>query len=301
MTDRSLMVVEPAGMVATAAEIRANVNLIQEVMKAVMRDGTHFGTIPGTPKPTLYKPGSEKILSTFRIAIEPVVEDLSTADAARFRVLTRATAQSSGVFLGAGVGECSSDEEKYRWRGIVHQKEWDATPEDRRRVKFTRDGKEIRQIRTHPADVANTVLKMAKKRSQIDVTLTVTAASDIFTQDIEDLPEELQHAALEGDAPTRPTTQAPQRRSQGRNGGSKPAEKLLVSNVKPCKWVKKDGSEGIFYALTFSDGREAATFSESIANLAGECCSDEIPVEVVIVDGNKPGTFKVEELRKVAA
>ena len=36
------------------------------------------------------------------------------------------------------------------------------------------------------ADVYNTVLKMAKKRALVDATLTATAASDIFTQDVED-------------------------------------------------------------------------------------------------------------------
>ena len=41
------------------------------------------------------------------------------------------------------------------------------------------------------ADVWNTVKKMAKKRAHVDVTLTVTAASDIFTQDIEDMDETL--------------------------------------------------------------------------------------------------------------
>ena len=32
---------------------------------------------------------------------------------------------------------------------------------------------------------------MAKKRALVDAVLTVTAASDIFTQDIEDIPEEI--------------------------------------------------------------------------------------------------------------
>jgi hypothetical protein len=32
---------------------------------------------------------------------------------------------------------------------------------------------------------------MAKKRAMVDATLTVTAASDIFTQDVEDMPEEI--------------------------------------------------------------------------------------------------------------
>jgi hypothetical protein len=38
------------------------------------------------------------------------------------------------------------------------------------------------------ADMYNTVLKMAKKRSIVDATITATAASDIFTQDLDDDP-----------------------------------------------------------------------------------------------------------------
>jgi hypothetical protein len=95
--------------------------------------------------------------------------------------------------LGVGVGECSSDEEKYRWRRAVNQAEWNETAEDRRRKKWKRGGRsgdyqEI-QVRTNPADIANTVLKMSKKRAMVDGVLTVTAASDIFSQDLEDIEE----------------------------------------------------------------------------------------------------------------
>ena len=38
-----------------------------------------------------------------------------------------------------------------------------------------------------PYTLANTVLKMAKKRAQIDAVLTVASLSEIFTQDMEDL------------------------------------------------------------------------------------------------------------------
>jgi len=56
----------------TAKEVRAQVNLVQEVMKAVMQNGTHYGKIPGCgDKPTLLKPGAEKLASTFRLAINP--------------------------------------------------------------------------------------------------------------------------------------------------------------------------------------------------------------------------------------
>jgi hypothetical protein len=183
----------------TAKDIRAQVNLIQEVMKAVMKKDTHYGTIPGCDKPTLYKAGSEILLTTFKISIDPVVEELSTMDETRYRVLTRGYYRD-GTLIGTGVGECSSNEEKYKWRKSVCDEEFNATPEDRRREKWFKgkydpqtrtvgESYKVKQVRTEIADVANTVLKMAKKRSQIDLTLTATAASDIFTQDIEDMPE----------------------------------------------------------------------------------------------------------------
>jgi len=178
---------------ASADEIRANVNLIQEVMRSVMQPNIHYGIIKGCKEPSLYKPGSEKIMATFRLAADPIVEDLCTDDAARFRVTVRLTSPS-GVFVGAGIGECSSDEDKYRWKACYIQEEFDDTPENKRRFKWSKykgeEAKKAKQIRTNPADLSNTILKMAKKRAQVDAVLTATAASDIFTQDIEDLPKE---------------------------------------------------------------------------------------------------------------
>lgn len=179
----------------TKDQVVAQKRLIQEVMAAVMKDGVHYGVIPGCKQPSLYKAGSEAVLTTFRIAVNPIVEDLSTRDCYRYRVTCQGILPS-GEIVGSGIGECSTDEEKYHWRGAVNDKEFDATPEDRRRIKYSRpsnynkDG-ETKQVRTNPSDLANTALKMAKKRAQIDLTLTATGASDVFAQDLEDLPEEV--------------------------------------------------------------------------------------------------------------
>lgn len=181
-------------------EMKEQVRILDELLKHIMIKDTHYGTIPGTQKPTLYKPGSEKILSTFRIAATPgEVTDLSTDDEVRYRVRVDATAQADGTFLGSGIGECSSDEEKYKWRKPVCNEEFDETAIDRRREVWKKyEGKPYKQkqVRTNPKDVANTVLKMAKKRGQIDMTLTVTAASDVFDQDLEDLPPEIQEGVV---------------------------------------------------------------------------------------------------------
>lgn len=177
----------------TAADVRAAVNLMQDVMLEVMKDGVHYGTIPGTKSKSLYKAGAEKLMATFRLAAKPEVTDLSADGEIAYRV-TLNLLSASGSFVGAGIGECSSAEDKYSWRAAVCEEEWDSTPENRRRVKFARWKDRIekkKQVRTNPADVANTILKMAKKRAQVDAVITATAASDIFTQDIEDLPEEV--------------------------------------------------------------------------------------------------------------
>ena len=57
----------------------------------------------------------------------------------------------------------------------------------------------------NPADHYNTVLKMAKKRALVDAVLTTTAASDIFSQDLEELNASL--ATLTPPAPAQPPAQ----------------------------------------------------------------------------------------------
>lgn len=178
----------------TSAEIQQQVNAIQHVLRDVMQRDVHYGVISGCKQPSLFKPGAEKIMATFRLAADPDITDLSADDVIRYQVKVRLTSPS-GVFVGAGVGECSSNEEKYRWRRAVCKEEFEDTAPERRREKWKKYGSKPafkeQQVRTEPADLANTILKMAKKRAQVDAVLTATAASDCFTQDVEDLPDEL--------------------------------------------------------------------------------------------------------------
>jgi len=262
----------------TAAQIKAQVNLIQEVMQAVMKKDVHYGVIPGTPKPTLYKPGSEKILSTFRIGVKPVIEDLSTADEVRYRVSAEGFDQQTGALLGAGIGECSSSEEKYKWRRPVCDEEFNEAPEDRKRNVWKRGQSgnyQQKQIRTNPADVANTILKMAKKRAQIDMTLTVTAASDVFDQDLEDMPEELRQAAAE----QKPPLQEPQKKSGNGEKKAEPTptgEKVtaIIENVT-AKEGEKNGKKYKLYTIT-GEGVDYKTFDRTFAERAWEAKSANI-------------------------
>lgn len=252
----------------TAPEIKARTQLIQQVMRAVMKENVHFGQIPGTQKPTLYKAGSEVLLSTFQVAVDPEVEDLSTGDEIRFRVRARGVHQVSGVQVGAGVGEASSNEEKYRWRFAVCQEEFDETPEDRRRTKYkkTSHGVErIQQICTVPADVANTVLKMAKKRAQIDLTLTALAASDCFTQDLEDMPDELRESVTHGDREQprgKPQTAQPRSTNGGRGLATEKQRNLVGMRLDQSGLLEKD-----FFAAMGIDALDQLKFGQVDAAL----------------------------------
>ena len=180
-------------MSSQVAAVRNNINLIQEAMKATMKKDVHFGTIPGCPKPSLYKAGAEVIMALFSLSTDPIVTDLSKDREIRYQVKVNIT-NRDGKFIGSGIGECSSAEEKYMWRSAVCTEEFEATLESMRRIKFKKDRykgtvEQIQQVRVNPGDMANTILKMAKKRALIDAVLTATGASDIFSQDIEDLPE----------------------------------------------------------------------------------------------------------------
>lgn len=230
----------------TAADVRAQVNLMQDVMQQVMHEGTHYGTIPGTKSKSLYKAGAEKLMATFRLAAKPDVCDLSAGGEIAYRVTVNLLS-ANGAFVGAGIGECSSAEDKYSWRAAVCDEEWDDTPESRRRIKYAKWQGRVekkKQVRTNPSDVANTILKMAKKRAQVDAVITATAASDIFTQDIEDLPEEIVAEIVSSNraSPGAAAVQQTIKESPERDAADKEASEVAILGVDAFRkmWASWD-------------------------------------------------------------
>ncbi len=191
------------------------VALIQSAMKAVMHDGEHYGKIPGCgDKPSLLKPGAEKLGLTFRLAprFSGEREPAPLGNGHREYVI-RCELYTIGSerFVGSGLGSCSTLEAKYRYRvgpkkptgTPVPKQYWDLRKTEPGKAQELLGGKGYGvgkddagtwQIVEHgekvehdnPADYYNTILKMAKKRAHVDAVLMATAASDIFTQDIED-------------------------------------------------------------------------------------------------------------------
>ncbi|MFA6093952.1 MAG: hypothetical protein WC986_13520 [Elusimicrobiota bacterium] len=286
MRGENLPEVRPQGLVTEcvpAAEIKARVSLIAECMRSVMIRDVHYGLIPGCgDRPSLLKPGAEKIAVLFQIRVDhEVMYELLTDEEVSYRV--RATAKSrDGAELGCTEGVCSTREKKYRWRAPVHPKEWEAQPEHRRRVFWKKNGDEYIQVRTDPGEMAHTILSMAEKRAFVAVIKLVTGASDIFAQ-AEDAPD---------DEP------APIKQPNSRPQGS-PPEGVSVTGAEVAK--KGEGAKGpwTLYKITLSDGRVASTFSDSVYETAQQAMADALAVEVRMSPGKKEGQLNLDSLELI--
>lgn len=200
-------------MPMTVEAIKAGYDLIKQVQREVMKENVHYGVIPGTDKDTLLKPGAEALLITFNLAADPDVEIVDLGNGHReYRVRARITNRLNGLFLGSGVGSASTMESKYRYRNAGRKcPRCGAEAIIKGKVEYGggwlcwakkggcgakfKDGdraiegqQPARVEYPDPADYYNTCLKMSKKRALVDAALTVTAASDLFTQDVEDMP-----------------------------------------------------------------------------------------------------------------
>ena len=266
------------GAALQTAEVIERTKKIREIMEAVMKPNVHYGIIPGTGKPTMYQPGADVLAVTFRIAVTiPVITDLSTDDEVRYRVTVRGVHQVTQDMLAEGVGSCSSSEEKYRYRRPVCDQEWEETATDRRREKWQKGAKapyQLKQIRTHPVDVENTVLKMATKRAKIAMILNATAASDVFAQDLEDLSEELRES-LTDEQPAAPVPQPKRKEKAAETPAPPPPDPEPTAEVAPTGvvvadlerrrsqatgtnyWIVRDHTGGIYFCPESGEHWEA--------------------------------------------
>lgn len=213
---------------SVAHVLRQN-QLIDELLSQAMKKDVHYGVIPGTgKKPSLLKPGAEALMRLFRLAPRYRRRETDLGDG-HFKVdfVCELYHIPTGEFRGEGVGTASTMESKYRWRyddidtGRPVPKEYwnnrDPSVIGGKSFKVKKIDNEWRIIqrgeRVENPDIAdqyNTVMKMGKKRAQVDAVLTATGASAVFTQDIEE--------TVEQETPSERPTQAQQGSPEGNYG-----------------------------------------------------------------------------------
>ena len=141
----------------TVDEAKESDDEMSRFIDEVLVSGVDYGIVPHTSKPTLLKPGAEKILNFLGlIARTEVVNRIEDIGAGYFAYECKVyVIDRDGVVRGEGVGITNSKEGKY--------------------------------AKSTGFAVQNTILKMAKKRALVDATLNVGAISGRFTQDVEDM------------------------------------------------------------------------------------------------------------------
>lgn len=168
-TYRPTLVLEPT-------EARELVTQIKELQRSVLVPKVDYDKIPGTGKdaaPVLLKPGAERLLQVFglghrveRIEVDP------DPDGGHWGVwykctVTKVLLDGREITVSSCEGYASYDEDKF-WDGV-----YEGRYPNRKKVGTKKSP-------------WNTVIKMAQKRAMVGATLTATATSGLFTQDMED-------------------------------------------------------------------------------------------------------------------
>lgn len=280
----------------SASEVVGQANLIQQIMKEAMKDGMHYMVIPGCgAKPSLLKPGAEKLSLTFRL--RPIIDPerdikIEKLEGDHINVVVYChIINADGVELATGVGSASTKESKHRYRGGEKVGTGVAVPKEYWNLKKAGKiyeanallggdgfcagkvdtGKQEKEWQIcsfgakaeNPdlADTWNTVLKMGKKRAYVDGMLAATGASDIFTQDIEDM--NLKHGSdgMAKDS-TKPATKAPVPKAI-----ESVQIKTNIITMGKATIKSKSGVESVVYRLTDKDGGVYTATDEGFVTL----------------------------------
>lgn len=89
----------------------------------VLRPGVDYGSVPGTDKPTLLKPGAERLCSAF--GLDPRFETITAIERWDgdeplffYRIRCSLVHIETGREIATGIGSCNSRESRYRWRWV---------------------------------------------------------------------------------------------------------------------------------------------------------------------------------------
>lgn len=189
---------------------------IEEIHRTLMTADTDYGVIPGTNKPTLLKPGAERLCQFYQLAAEfrPHIDYPEDDTRQPIVVLTECRLHLGtldGPVVNTGHGAANSWERRYRYRRgertcpecgktgtiIAGKREYGGGflcfgKKGGCGAKWSDGHPDIVNQplgdveNPDPYDLLNTLLKMSAKRAHVDAVLRATATSSLYTQDIEE-------------------------------------------------------------------------------------------------------------------
>jgi hypothetical protein len=203
---------------ASLESVLATYQWKKDFIETVLKRDVDYGVTPGTSdKPSLKKPGAEKMASFFGLA--SVFEDVKTVEdwtgaehggEPFFYYRQTCKLYRGDRLIGSADGSCNSWEKKYRYRNservcptcgkatiIKGKAEYGGGficfgKKGGCGAKFADNdpaivNQEVGQVKNPDVpELVNTILKMAQKRALVAAVLIATNASDYFTQDLDD-------------------------------------------------------------------------------------------------------------------
>lgn len=163
----------------------------------VLKEGSDYGTIPGTNKPTLYKAGAEKFHRFFGFSASikrtsaaeqwDVPISLTTFPVFSYTYETTLTDQAGNLVVTCE-GNTNSYEDKYRWRWVYKKALGEfAAVIDQLETRDSRSGTQYKIPNTNIYTQINTLMKISQKRSYVGAVMIGANATEFFTQDMEDM------------------------------------------------------------------------------------------------------------------
>lgn len=139
-------------------ELKAKISRLRQAVDTLMVPGTHYGTIPGTGKLSILKPGAELLCEFYKLAptirIVTQHEDLEKGQFS-YTIKVLLVSKVDGTTVSEGIGAANSQEKRFA-----------------RTVEKTKD----------PGAMQNNIIKQAKKRALIDAVLAATRSSGILDE-----------------------------------------------------------------------------------------------------------------------
>lgn len=218
-------------MVVDLGTVQRRMADLRQFIKLYMVQDEDFGIIPGTPRPTLLKPGAEKLCDVYGFAKTfEVVQRIEDWDKGFFHYEVKAvlTSKRTGVIEAEGLGSCNTKEKRYAARWVSQSKLPQGVEPStlKSRERTGRNGKynEYLLENDDTFSLVNTILKMAKKRALVDAVLSATRSSGMFTQDVEDFVDD----TLSSDSgATNKTNQRPSNSNNRQRATQQPAVPAL--------------------------------------------------------------------------
>jgi hypothetical protein len=243
------------------------VKQLEEMKRNALRNNVDYMLIPGTPQPSLLKPGAERLLQCFglghRVTCVKANEDWENRF---FYYQYKATVVKSYPTHEIVVAECegsaNSKEGRYHDRWVTEKKARDAGVDlasCQRRLKEGKYGSyyEYKVENPNPYSLVNTLQKMAQKRALVGATLQATGSSGLFTQDLDDMEISVQEER-------KPFYESPLKsKLPDPNGMINDQQRRTLFKIGKSKGLSDAEVKRAIYSLTQKESVTQVTFEEA--------------------------------------